>query len=193
MAQLQHSTPYLKTSRLYNALDGLFYGLEKGSEKINIPGSSIVSGYFKTLGDFTRDNLAPSLKYDIKKEDYIQKKGDVETINMFESAVGKKYGGAGSLGPKLIFDTLKPGKNHAIQSVLPLQPIYPASVSNNLGWLPYGVSKRPVIGVLETNNKHEALNFVSDQNVNPNAAFATTGFTKIKNKRPREKKYKLLI
>lgn len=173
---------------LYRGLRSLFGLLGKGSKEVPVIGDA-ASYYFTKLGEYTLNNMAPSLKYD-----YTQQAEDVPIADELESAIGKKYKGAGDLGPRSLKSLKKEQMGTGSKRVADQMGKYindrafdalPIFLGNKNqlfenemldSWQRSQPSPRPVVGVDWTDNRNEQVNFKSHPSQNPNAAFATSGF-----------------
>ena len=201
-------------------LNLFFEGIGEGVRNIPVIGD-VFKDYINMLGGFVRRNLADELltkeekiQAGLARSGYMMPLGATQAQQGMGSSMQQllpsnrfrqRYSGtAGDLfhPPIPIPKGGYPDKQTTppqpikqdIMSLIPVSlPLEHNKHAFDTFWNPYAISREPVINVEKTPDKYENLNFVSDQNENPNAAFATTGFTKLNKNRRTKKIYKVVI
>lgn len=161
-----------------------------------------LNAYVKYWQDYINKNAAPQLRH----PEYYEKDPKtgkirgipdqkyIPTSNVLESAIGKHYGGAGSLGPRKLSDMHKPIIPKIFSLMAPLKkPVDPLQGLSDFGWNSGYIQTEPVIDILKTRGRREILNFAANKTEQPNANFPTTGFTRTRNKSGKEKIYRVVI
>lgn len=194
-------------------LNYLFDQLEENSDKIPVIGP-VFKKYFEWLGGVVNDNLAREYRTPPTREQTEDKMGTTLEKLLPNNQFRQRYsGGAGSATHEKI-PIPKGGYPISGQPLSTIQPkigVTPITKKDILDtapllnivhmndrlrafdhfWNPTAISGKPIINVEIVPNKNENLDFVSDQNINPNPSFATTGFSKLNNRQ--KKKYRVVI
>lgn len=147
--------------------------------------------------DGTYYNYGGSGSLGPRKLSDIQRFANIKSIEQKEHAMGKIMPVIRNIEKQVhAMERLRPSQPLMSKMAIdyaPMLPLYIPPQSFDTFWNPQAVSREPIIYVNKEPRKHENLNFQSNQNENPNAAFATTGFSKRRPRNTREKLYKVVI
>jgi len=156
-----------------------------GGFLIGGPGTAITAG--KTVDDFLQSPFgdfilnAPGIGSVLKKEPFMGQKNVTRNSIAMLPRIGNTKNVANLL-------PIRMGNKNIPTSNLLVKP--QPTRAFQLG----AVSREPVIDVGLVKGKQNERYYLSTENENPNAAFATSGFSKRRNQRgPREKIYKVVI